>query len=83
MPELPEVQTVVNTLRPRLLGRKIVPVQLNRQDIAHANRYQSCHVLMGRTITTSPAAAKRIVFTLDSDERFYIHLGMSGRLGLA
>lgn len=82
MPELPEVQTVVNTLRPKLLGRKIARVQLNRQDIVTPSETDLPARLSARTITDIARRGKRIVVTLDSEERFYIHLGMSGRLGL-
>lgn len=82
MPELPEVQTVVNTLRPKLLGRKIVRVQLNRQDIVSPSDIDLSKLLTGRSITDIVRRGKRIVFTLDTHERFYVHLGMSGRLGM-
>ena len=39
-------------------------------------------MLTGRTIEDIARRGKRIVFTLDADERFYVHLGMSGRLGM-
>jgi formamidopyrimidine-DNA glycosylase len=80
MPELPEVQTVVNTLRPRLLGRRIDCIVHLRPDIVTPpNTDMSAH-LAGRTITNITRRAKRIIFTLDDANRFYIHLGMSGRL---
>jgi formamidopyrimidine-DNA glycosylase len=37
-------------------------------------------LLVGRTITGVERRAKRIVFTVEGCDRFYIHLGMSGRL---
>jgi formamidopyrimidine-DNA glycosylase len=82
LPELPEVQTVVNTLRPKLLSRKIARVQLNRQDILTPSDIDLPKLLTGRTIEDIARRGKRIVFTLDTNERFYVHLGMSGRLGM-
>ncbi|HSU66985.1 MAG TPA: bifunctional DNA-formamidopyrimidine glycosylase/DNA-(apurinic or apyrimidinic site) lyase [Tepidisphaeraceae bacterium] len=82
MPELPEVQTVVDTLRPKLLGRKITRVVLNRQDIVTPSDVDLAARLAGRTISDISRRGKRIIFTLDTGERFYIHLGMSGRLGI-
>ena len=82
MPELPEVQTVVDTLRPKLLGQTIARVQLNRQDIVTPAETNLPAHLASRTIKDVARRGKRIVFTLDTSERFYIHLGMSGRLGL-
>jgi formamidopyrimidine-DNA glycosylase len=37
-------------------------------------------MLPGRSIVDVSRRAKRIVFTLDDQSRFYIHLGMTGRL---
>lgn len=82
MPELPEVQTVVNTLRPKLLGRVIARVRLDRQDILTPPEVDLAAKLVGRTIGDIARRGKRIVFTLDTGERFYVHLGMSGRLGV-
>jgi formamidopyrimidine-DNA glycosylase len=80
MPELPEVQTVVSTLRPRLLGRFIQNVQLSRTDICTPPHVDLPARISGRSIVDLTRRAKRIVFTLDSGDRFYIHLGMTGRL---
>ena len=80
MPELPEVQTVVNTLLPRVRGRRIRAVRLHRNDILTPSDANLEASLTGRTVTGIERRGKRIVFSLDSGERFYIHLGMSGRL---
>jgi formamidopyrimidine-DNA glycosylase len=80
MPELPEVQTIVDTLRPKLLGRRIARVQLKRTDILTPPDIDLPARLHRRTIMEIHRRGKRIVFTLDTGERFYIHLGMSGRL---
>lgn len=82
LPELPEVQTVVNSLRPKLLGRQIMRVQLNRQDILTPAGIDLPALLASRTVLEIARRGKRIVFTLDDGNRFYVHLGMSGRLGL-
>lgn len=80
MPELPEVQTVVSTLRPRALGRKIAAIHLHRSDILTPPDLCLVTCLEGRVISAIDRRAKRIVFTLDDGNRFYIHLGMTGRL---
>lgn len=80
MPELPEVQTVVNTLQPRLLGRTILSVKLSRIDVLQPPHTDLHKTLMGRQIRAIDRRGKKIVFTLDDRSRFYIHLGMSGRL---
>lgn len=80
MPELPEVQTVVTALRPRLIGRTIERVHHCRSDICSPRGINLPALLAGRSIVDLARRAKRIVFTLDTGDRFYIHLGMSGRL---
>jgi formamidopyrimidine-DNA glycosylase len=81
MPELPEVQTVVNTLQV-LVGRKIAHVDLLRPDIVMPPTEDLAALLTNRTVISITRRAKRIVFTLDTIRQFYIHLGMTGRLTL-
>lgn len=83
MPELPEVQTVVTTLRPRLLGRKIRAVHLHRLDIVQPPDADLVSGLTGRVVRHIERRGKRIIFILDDDARFFIHLGMTGRLVIA
>jgi len=80
MPELPEVQTVVDTLSPRILGRSIARVDLRRSDIVDPAGIDLPQLITGRTVTSLTRRGKRIVFTLDDGNLFYIHLGMTGRL---
>jgi formamidopyrimidine-DNA glycosylase len=80
MPELPEVQTIVNTLAPRVIEQTIVDVRIFRSDFVTPARFNLAGNLIGRTISSIDRRGKRIVFSLDDSNRFYIHLGMSGRL---
>jgi formamidopyrimidine-DNA glycosylase len=80
MPELPEVQTVVNTLRPRIVGRTFLSIPRLRQDIVTPNDFDLTRALVGRVVASLARRGKRICFTLDDGNRFYIHLGMTGRL---
>jgi formamidopyrimidine-DNA glycosylase len=82
MPELPEVQTVVNALLRSVLDRPIRHIELNRRDVVHPAQCDLVARLNGRSIRSVGRRGKRIVFTLDDGERFFIHLGMSGRLTL-
>src|SRR5947207_8815858 len=82
MPELPEVQTVVTTLRPKVVGRSILGVVSVRQDIVTPPDLDVARMLRGRTLRSVERRGKRIVFTLDDDNRFYIHLGMTGQLSV-
>jgi formamidopyrimidine-DNA glycosylase len=80
MPELPEVQTVVTSLRPRVVGRVVSDVTLRRTDILTPRGINLIALLKGRAIASVERRAKRVVFTLDDANGFYIHLGMSGQL---
>lgn len=80
MPELPEVQTVVNTLRPLLVGRAVVRVPHVREDIVSPAGTDLVARMTRRRVTQVERRAKRIVLTLDDGNRLYFHLGMTGRL---
>ncbi|MGH7179698.1 MAG: bifunctional DNA-formamidopyrimidine glycosylase/DNA-(apurinic or apyrimidinic site) lyase [Tepidisphaeraceae bacterium] len=83
MPELPEVQTVVNTLRPKLLGRVIKTVVVVRSDVIRPRGCNLAAKIRGRTIQDLSRRGKRIVILLANGNRFFAHLGMSGRLTVA
>src|SRR5438445_7687548 len=80
MPELPEVQTVVTSLRSRVVGARVRGVTLNRADIVSPAGVDLVGYLTGRTLRSVERRAKRIVFLLDDGNRFFVHLGMSGQL---
>jgi formamidopyrimidine-DNA glycosylase len=80
MPELPEVQTVVDTLRPAIAGRIVVRVDLRRADILLPAGFDLAGQLVNRSIASVDRRGKRIVIQLADGNRFYIHLGMTGRL---
>ena len=80
MPELPEVQTVVDTLRPVAVGRTLASVDVRRPDVVEPRSADLAALLTSRTVISLDRRAKRIVFTLDDGNRFYVHLGMTGRL---
>ena len=80
MPELPEVETVVRTLRPCVAGRVVEAVELLRGDFAAPAGFDWPAALVGRRVADVSRRAKRIVFTLDDGRRFFAHLGMTGRL---
>ena len=71
MPELPEVETIVNDLRPQLAGRRVESLHLTRDAAIRARvvRYPSAarfvRRLRGRTITAVERRGKYIVMPLD------------------
>ena len=87
MPELPEVETIVQDLRPQLAGRRIESVQLTRDPAIRRRlvRYPKATTfirrLRGRTIRSVERRGKYLVMPLDKDgERLVVHLGMTGHL---
>ncbi len=79
MPELPEVETVVRTLKPRLVGRHFEAVKLHRDDYATPTGFD-WNGLSNRRVVDVRRRAKKIVIQLCRDEAFIVHLGMTGRL---
>lgn len=73
MPELPEVETVVRTLRPRVVGRRIVEVRaLSRLVVP-----RSIGKAAGGTVQAVRRLGKHILIDLDHGI-LDIHLGMTG-----
>ena len=82
MPELPEVETVVNFIKPSIVGKTISSVESqNNYDKVFAthNPQLFSDNLIDKTITDVTRRAKYIVVHLDRGF-FLIHLRMTGRL---
>ncbi|HTW94628.1 MAG TPA: bifunctional DNA-formamidopyrimidine glycosylase/DNA-(apurinic or apyrimidinic site) lyase [Tepidisphaeraceae bacterium] len=82
MPELPEVETIIKTLAPRLVGKTIRQARVARGDVIHPPGIDFGANVTGRTVSGLSRRGKRIIFELDDGRRFFIHLGMTGRLSL-
>ena len=82
MPELPEVETVVRTVTPHLLGRRIVTARFTSRFVTPGNRARLAKRLAGRRIESVRRRGKFIVMTLDQGT-LTVHLGMTGRLLIA
>src|SRR6266850_3095475 len=80
MPELPEVETVVRTLAPHLVGQRITSIRHLRSDIVGPRDIDLAHLLRNRRVTAIQRRGKKILIRLDSDATLCIHLGMTGRL---
>lgn len=80
MPELPEVETVRAGLEPVLLGATIAKVDTRRPDLRWPFPPDMGARLTGATVSQLTRRSKYILATLDSDEVWLIHLGMSGRV---
>lgn len=79
MPELPEVETVVRTLRPQLCGRSIVNVRASRKRLRRPWRPAWSKALAGTRIIAVRRRGKWIVIELDREQVLLAHLGMTGR----
>jgi formamidopyrimidine-DNA glycosylase len=85
MPELPEVETIVRGLAPRLRGRCVEAVWWSGQPL-HLRRNVDLRglraVAVGRAISGVRRIGKFILVTIDGivDSGVVIHLGMTGRL---
>ena len=91
MPELPEVETIVNDLRDKVAGRRIVAVEVatptfigGRVGLLHARQSpdEFRDRLVGKRIAVLRRRAKYLVFSLDSGDYLLMHLAMTGRLVL-
>lgn len=79
MPELPEVETVLQGLKPVLEGRRIETVTLRRSGLRFPFPDGFAERLQGRKVTGLWRRAKYILASLDSGHILLIHLGMTGR----
>jgi formamidopyrimidine-DNA glycosylase len=82
VPELPEVETVRRGLAPHLEGRRITSVTLNRPDLRFPFPEDFAARIEGQRVERLSRRAKFLQAELESGERLYMHLGMSGRFVL-
>ncbi|HYL49586.1 MAG TPA: bifunctional DNA-formamidopyrimidine glycosylase/DNA-(apurinic or apyrimidinic site) lyase [Stellaceae bacterium] len=82
MPELPEVETVVRGLKPRIVGKRLLRLTLRRPDLRRAIPKGLAAKVEGRRVSRVDRRAKYILLHLDDDGVLIVHLGMSGRLTL-
>jgi formamidopyrimidine-DNA glycosylase len=81
MPELPEVETIVNGLRPRIVGRTIAGiVTRDTRPIQQVKPEEFCERLVGRKIVRLSRRGKYIIFGLSRGENMIVHLRMTGAL---
>lgn len=86
MPELPEVETVCRGLRARLIGRRIVSVEVRSKDVIHQADMDAsgfAEALCGWSIAEIARRGKYILIRLIRDEKtrwLVCHLRMTGKL---
>ncbi|MCS6852222.1 MAG: bifunctional DNA-formamidopyrimidine glycosylase/DNA-(apurinic or apyrimidinic site) lyase [Gemmataceae bacterium] len=80
MPELPEVETVVRDLRPRLVGRRMGSVICGPKPLRRRWQRAWGRQLPGRRVVSAARRGKWILLGLDDGAVLAFHLGMTGRL---
>ncbi len=79
MPELPEVETVVRTLRPALVGRRILNAEFSQSRVLIGSAAMTAGALAGRRVVSIERRGKFIAIRLDAGY-LVVHLGMTGKL---
>src|SRR3989344_3624055 len=81
MPELPEVQTIVNDLKKKIIGRKIIKVWLDwERHLKYVSPSKFRRDIRGAKILGVSRRAKNILISLDKKRLLLIHPKMTGRL---
>jgi formamidopyrimidine-DNA glycosylase len=81
MPELPEVETIKNDLRPTVEGRRFTSVSLFwPRMVIQPSAEELCQRLPGQVIKEVARRGKYLIFRLASGESLALHLRMSGSL---
>ncbi len=81
MPELPEVETIVRDLRPRLVGRTLRRPHLHHRDVLRrVSERRLLTALRGARVEAVDRRAKHAVFLLHTGLRLVIHPRMTGSL---
>jgi formamidopyrimidine-DNA glycosylase len=81
MPELPEVETTINDLKPFVLGKRIENVDvLWKGTISEPSVEQFRQGLRGRKIVDITRRGKHLIFELDNNTYWIVHMRMTGSL---
>jgi len=81
VPELPEVETIVQQLAPRLEGHRIMRAQLAKTDVLRrVSKPRLLRALTGNTFEQVSRRAKHAVFRLGSGHRLVVQPRMTGSL---
>lgn len=78
MPELPEVETIKNTLR-EILPLRLIELELRREDIVRCHDY-TLKEIEGKIIEKASRRGKYLILAVENGLSLVFHLGMSGSL---
>ncbi|MGB1361505.1 MAG: DNA-formamidopyrimidine glycosylase family protein, partial [Alphaproteobacteria bacterium] len=79
MPELPEVETVINGLKPAMLNKTIKSVETTRKNLRYDFPNNLDKITKGADILDMKRFSKYIVIRLSTGWSLISHLGMSGK----
>jgi formamidopyrimidine-DNA glycosylase len=79
MPELPEVETIVRRLEPRLRGRTVVRADVRRPNVVRGSPGRLERAVRGATIESVARRGKFLVFRLADGRVWWSHLRMTGQ----
>ena len=82
MPELPEVETVMQGLAARLTGRVLVRAEVRRPDLRWALPAGLAKRLTGARVESFRRRGKYFFMRLSGGDSLLVHLGMSGRMSV-
>ena len=80
MPELPEIETILRSVAPLVVGREIRTVDVRCAALRLTLAARFADELRGRSIVAGRRRAKYLLFELDDGRAWILHFGMSGRL---
>lgn len=81
MPELPEIEVLRRSLRPLLVGERIVGLRVRNPALREpVDRRRLARRVRGRVIEAVRRRAKYLLIDLERGQTLVVHLGMSGRL---
>ena len=79
MPELPEVQTIVNELKPKITGEKIISCIIFREGVIQGEAHNFRTQLKGESFTGVERVGKYILMELSKEKWLVVHLRMTGK----
>ena len=81
MPELPEIETIKRTLEPKLIGQRILSLDVRRPDVLkHPGPSEFIQAVTGQQVECLSRRGKYLRIHMHSDSLLVVHLRMTGRL---
>lgn len=83
MPELPEVEVILQGLAPYIIGRTIVSTWYSGKKLRHPFAFEQIEKrLTGAAFSGAERRAKNLILQLDNRCFLVCHMGMTGKLGI-